>query len=192
MRKWLKPNTRAVLLEERIIGYLDPGAERFLIAMNKPPKLYTTSSCTGRITVVEGRYHWLRDEARIVYKTHTPITASELRRVLSRPFRDLWLKATGPIIHLRAATIECALQVLEASRQAGFKHSGIISKGVEGFTIEVMSSLQIHAPLRMDGKDLHTPEALESLASLANHVLEEGWKRLEELSAALPSLENCY
>ncbi|MCE4611406.1 MAG: hypothetical protein F7B17_05490 [Desulfurococcales archaeon] len=192
MQKWLKPDTRAVLLEERLIGYLDPGAERFLRSMNEPPKLYTTSSCTGRITVVEGRFHWLRDGARIVYKTHTHITVYELKRVLSRPFKDLWLKATGPIVHLRAATIDCALQVLDASRRAGFKHSGIISRGVEGFTVEVMSSLQLHAPLRIEGEDLYSPEALESLVALANQILEEGWRRLEELSTAVPTLENCY
>jgi len=42
------PDIKHVLLEERLIGYLDPGAEKFLKPINEGG-LTTTSSCTGRI-----------------------------------------------------------------------------------------------------------------------------------------------
>jgi tRNA wybutosine-synthesizing protein 3 len=180
MRGWRKPDIRAVLLEERLVGYLDPGAERYLIPLNEPPKLSTTSSCLGRIALVEARYPWLRDDARIVYKTHDPITVEEVKRVLSRPFEDLWLKASGPIIHFKTPEIECAALILEAARSSGFKHSGIISVS-SGYTVEVMSSTEFEAPLRIGGKDLYREDSLAAIVKLANETLAEGRKRLEKL-----------
>ncbi len=192
MLRWKKPDIRSVLFEERLIGYLDPGAERYLAPLNEPPKLYTTSSCTGRIAIVEGRFHWLRDDARIVFKSHDPITVHDVERVLKRPFSDLWLKATGPILHLRAYSLECALELLDAARQSGFKHSGLISAGETGYTVEVMSSIQLNAPLRLGGVDMLARESLDRLVELSNRALEEGRRRLEQLARAAEKLRSCW
>lgn len=113
-----------VLLEERLIGYLDPGAEEVLKRINRPPRIATTSSCTGRITLVDGESHWLRDGARIAYKTHNSISRGEVERVLKRGFKNLWLKVTGPILHLRVEGWECAKSLLEAARKTGLSIAG--------------------------------------------------------------------
>lgn len=185
------PGIEDVLYEERIIGYLDPGAERFLRALNSHPSLWTTSSCTGRITVVEGGRHWERGKTRVVYKTHDPITLGELLRVLSRPFRDLWLKATGPIIHFQTKSLRCAVKLLETARISGFKHSGIFHATREAITIEVVAPTRIDAPLRVRGLDLHTKTGLNLLVVKANEALLDGRKRLERLASALATNHPC-
>ena len=179
------PSIREVLLEERLVGYLDPGAEEYLLKINGAGVL-TSSSCTGRITIVEGRWHWLRDEARVVYKTHKEIGPEVLARVLSRPFDDLWLKVTGPIIHARVPSLECAVKVLEVARSAGFKHSGVLHASPrEGYVIELLSAVQITLPLKLDGRFLVSPDALNELAKMANEALHEGWSRLSRLADSL-------
>lgn len=182
------PSIKDVLLEERLVGYLDPGAEEYLLKINGAG-VATSSSCTGRITIVEGRWHWLRDEARIVYKTHKEIEPEALARVLSRPFGDLWLKVTGPIIHARVPSLECAMKVLEVARSAGFKHSGVLhASPEEGYVIELLSAVQISLPLKLEGRYVVSPAMLGELARMANEALHEGWSRLGRLADSLLSL----
>ncbi len=185
-----KPDIERMLFEERVIGYLDPGAEAFLRSLNARGNLWTTSSCIGRIAVVEGRFHWERGGSRIVYKTHDPLSLEELLRVLARPFPDLWLKASGPIIHFQTPRLECALSLLETARNTGFKHSGIISGG-QVYTIEVAAPTRIDAPLRVGRRDLYTIDGLAVLVEKANEALLEGRRRLERLARSVESLTSC-
>ncbi|MEN2999837.1 MAG: hypothetical protein ABDH61_04605 [Acidilobaceae archaeon] len=174
-----KRSLLAGLREERLIGYLDPGAESFLELLNRPALVVTTSSCTGRITVVEGEWHWLRENARIVFKTHDPVTREELERAAKRFSERLWVKLTGPILHLRTPSLRCAAKLLSHARSSGFKHSGIISLSSRGHTVELMSGVQLALPLL--GGDLG------ELAEILNRALLEGRRRLGELTAKVSS-----
>lgn len=156
MSKWAKweeykRSLLAGLREERLIGYLDPGAERYLELLNRPHLVVTTSSCIGRVTVIEGEWHWLREDARIVFKTHEPVSAGELERVARRFEGRLWAKLTGPILHLRTPSLRSAAKLLSHARSSGFKHSGIISLSSRGHTVELMSAVQLAPPPPQEG-----------------------------------------
>ncbi len=196
LKVWLeyKESLLKGIYEDRIVGYLDPGAERYLEIFNKPTLLATTSSCTGRITLIEGVWHWEREDARVLYKTHDPIEASTIATHISRPFIDnVWLKVTGPIIHFKTLSIRCASKLLDHARASGFKHSGLISVSpVGGYTVEVMSGVQLMVPLKRGGVILIDKGYLESLATMANEALAEGRRRLERLASRLSSgLDAC-
>ncbi len=189
--KWLKVKEEAfkAIWEDRVIGYLDPGAEKFLYLLNKPTLIATISSCTGRITIVEGKWHWERGEARVIYKTHESLEKSVLESHLAKNYyEDLWLKVTGPIIHLRTPRLRCAHHIIRHARVSGFKHSGIISlNNVRGHVVEVMSGVQLMVPLKRGGKLLFNFEPLEDLISMANEALAEGRGRLETLASKVSS-----
>jgi Uncharacterized conserved protein len=196
LRVWLKYKSSLLegVYEDRVIGYLDPGVERYLEVFNKPTLLVTTSSCTGRITVVEGLWHWERGEARILYKTHDPVDVDTIAKHSWRAFTSsVWLKVTGPIIHFKTPSLRCASKLLQYARSSGFKHSGLLSLNpVEGHTVEVMSSVQVIVPLRRDGVTLVDRGSLEGIVSTANEALAEGRRRLENLRSKLSSgLDAC-
>lgn len=172
-----------ILLEERLIGYLDPCAESYLMKLNGP-LIRTTSSCTGRITIIEGKWHWLRDSARVVFKTHSKISVYQLASVLARPFDNLWLKVTGPIIHARVRGAETVRQLMLVAREAGFKHSGIMYIETDGeeFIVEMLSAVQLSMPLRYQGLWTIRPDLLSTIVDMANSALEDGWRRLARLS----------
>lgn len=178
------------ILGERDIGYLDPGIERLLDMINGVPGLATTSTCTGRISLVEGPRPWERGEeaARIVYKTHDPVTPETLLAVMARGYCDLWLRVSPPILHVRASSIECALHLLRLARETGHKHSGIVSvAGEAGIVVEVMSGAQITMPLVSGCTRLVSASArsISEIARLANATLAENRARLERLAEAL-------
>lgn len=190
--EWARIKKEALesIIEDRIIGYLDPYIDPILIAINEVPLLATTSSCIGRIVIVEGSRYWLRDKARIVYKSHDHITVDDLKRVLRRPFKDLWLIASGPILHIKSPSFSCSLEVIASARESGFKHSGIIS-AKNFYVIELMSSTQIYMPLRLKGTDLIDERGLEVLVDMANKTVDEGRQRLSRLVEGIRGLRSC-
>jgi len=179
-----------ILKQERIIGYLDPYAEEYILELNGE-NFATSSSCLGRITIIEGKWPWERDKSRVVYKSHEKISVYSIANVVSRPFNDLWLKVTGPIIHIRTERIDCALNLLNLARTSGFKHSGILSSSDNIFTVELMSAVQITMPLKMNDTFVFNIESLNEIVDRANDALEEGHKRLRKLTKLVKELLIC-
>ncbi len=187
-RSWsrLKEQVWSMIEEDRLIGYLDPGIEEVLGKLNRIPLIATTSSCIGRITIIDGVRPWDRRDSLIVYKTHTRPMPSEVHRVLSRPFRNLWIKATGPILHLRTPSIQCASWTLEVFRPHGFKHSGIISLDqARGYTVELMSGVDVTAPIRLDGRDIVEPGRVQEILDRVMDYIEDARRGLAEAAERL-------
>jgi len=173
----------STLLEERLVSYLDPGAEEILLKINSLRDVVTTSSCIGRITIIEAKFPWeRREESRIVFKSHYQINEFEVALIISRDLFPLWLKVTGPIVHIRARSLSCASKLLEIARRSGFKHSGIISIDKEGpscCTLEINSSTQMITPLKTSKSIVARGQDLKAIVKLANEILLKGRRRLE-------------
>lgn len=185
-----KARLRDIIVEERDIGYLDPGIEDIISGLNRLGGIATVSTCIGRVSIVEARRPWERGEeaSRVVYKTHGVFSEEALVRVLSLGLCNLWLKASGPIMHVRVSDVGCALHILKYARSTGFKHSGIISLGGErGVVVELMSAMQIAVPLRLECRDLVYPGREHMLVELADSTVKEGRSRLRELVNLLTS-----
>jgi len=61
------------ILDDLEIGYLDVDLLPLLVLINRDRELYTTSSCSGRITVMDAEYPWEKEEeTAIVFKTQRP------------------------------------------------------------------------------------------------------------------------
>lgn len=175
------------LLEDREVGYLDPGMEELLLEFFRVPTLYTTSSCAGRVSVVEGEWPWERDGTSVVLKVHRRVGAEEVKRVLGLPYDNLWLHVTGPIIHVNALDLGSAVRVLDVGRRAGFKHSGLLGCSNRGYVVELISGIQMTVPVKRRGRVLVADGYLEELVELANEMLEQGWGRLRRLRELVSS-----
>lgn len=180
-----KMRVMEAILEDAIIGYLDPGSLGLLEMLNRPARVATLSSCIGRITLVAGRRPWSRREAYIAFKTHDRITVDDIVRVAGRGFRNLWLKATGPILHVKTDSMECAMHMLSQARPYGFKHSGIISVSHEGVVVEFMSAVDVTMPLVIDGSPVAT--GLEKLVDEVNDAVHGARQLLHEFARQLSS-----
>lgn len=186
--KWEKWQYRKKLAWSKIwedleIGYLDRDLLPLLILINRDRNFYTTSSCSGRILLMDSKYPWSRDETGIVFKSHVPIRDSELDFVFSlEPYVNFWLSVTGPIIHLYASSPKKAIWLLNLARRQGFKHSGIMyvsrSKGV---FVELITGIYLSQTIKLRNKIIISQAELRELIKLVNTVLVEGKKRLHRL-----------
>lgn len=175
------------------IGYLDRDLLPLLILVNKDSELYTTSSCSGRITVMDSSYPWSREETGIVFKSHIPVEAKELEFIYNlKPLKNVWINVTGPIIHLYALNLNKALTILKASRKLGFKHSGILNVNKKrGILLELVTGIYISQLARCGDQIIIDKHDLDTLVGMANRSLIEGKLRLHnlyvELSKILPT-----
>ncbi len=188
LKQWLrrKEEFRRRIAEDREIGYLDPGIEEVLRKFFERSKSYTTSSCSGRITIVDAEKPWTREGSTVVFRSHDPVSLEEVMSILSKPAsHTFWLVAAGPIIHVVCYDEEEAYEVLRIAREAGFKHSGILSKTSKGIIVELRTGIRIVAPLKEKDRVLVGEEYLARLIDHANNAVAEGRERLRRLARVL-------
>ncbi|BBD71730.1 hypothetical protein HS1genome_0119 [Sulfodiicoccus acidiphilus] len=170
------------IFKDREIGYLDPDILPTLQAFFSWPNLFTKSSCSGRITVIDAHMPWDRKNSTVVFKDHLGITSNQLDAVVEKgALRKLWLIVQGPIFHVYAKTLDDVWKLLQVSRSVGFKHSGLLTKNSNGYLVEVRSGVRMDHLLY----DRSPLSEFGPVVSVANEVLKRGKERLFSLTQAL-------
>ncbi len=185
------------LWEDLEIGYLDLDIVDILVELFLRPKSFTTSSCSGRIVLMDSEYPWAKEETMIIFKKHGPVEPEEILEAASKPVAErLWLSVQGPIIHVETLDIEEAFTILEAARRAGFKHSGVLASTRKGILVELRTGIRVNIPLAEPDEKLIRWESIERITRLANKALREAKKRLnrlrEELRRIRPPVEQMW
>ncbi len=174
------------IYEDLDIGYLDRRILGLLKVINARKKSYTTSSCSGRVVVLDSHYPWERDEDNVVFKSHDLIDSSVLKKALEiKPLRRFWIQATGPILHIMTLDEAEALELIRIARMAGFKHSGVMGCSDKGWLVELVSGVQVTIPFKDNESIYIETENLDELVRLLNGMLEEGWNRITRLERLL-------
>ncbi len=169
------------------IGYVDRDIVRFIMDIfEKCRNIFTISSCSGRITLVDAPYPWVRKESTVVFKKHEAVSLDEVLNVLKqRCAYRLWIIASGPIMHFVANSLDVAQRLLNIARSCGFKHSGIISLRRDGIVVEVISGTWTSTLLKEGDTVLLESDKLAIVVKLFNDILLEGKSRLKALHEAI-------
>ncbi len=174
------------LWEDLEIGYLDLDIVDILVEFFLRPKSFTTSSCSGRIVIMDSEFPWTKEETMIVFKKHEPISKEELLHVIREPISErLWLSIQGPIIHVETLDLNEAFEVLDVARRAGFKHSGILASTRKGILVELRTGIRVNIPLGGANSLWFKSESIDEIVSLANKALGEAKERLDRLRREL-------
>ncbi len=183
-RKWEFWNR---LWEDLEIGYLDEDLLPILILFNLDKNIYTMSSCSGRITISDSTYPWSREETSVVFKKHEPVNVEEIIPIYDKPVvRRLWFNVTGPIIHLSVNSLEYALEILRIARNAGYKHSGILSiNPSKGVLLELTTGIWMSQLIKTREKIIIGKDKLGELVDIGNEVLRKGKETLNRLYMVL-------
>jgi tRNA wybutosine-synthesizing protein 3 len=157
-------------LDKSTKGSIDKPIIPILDAINSMADYYTTSSCSGRIMIMEPseerHVDWL-------YVTHGKITTEDVKKHMTP---SSWIKQTGIILHIACRTLEAAEKMLKGLRDAGFKRTGIIS--TKKCIIELLSTESMAAPLKNA-----TDDYLEVLVDEANKLMDRTNNSLERLKS---------
>jgi len=170
------------LEREALQGRVDEDILPLLRLLNTHPRIYTTSSCSGRIMVAEAvRPSFSKGRGfRPVAKWHHPVPPDLVREVVSN-VEYAWLMVRGAILHVAAADAKTAYKIVEIGRETGHKHSGIIAMNRAGIFVEILGEERLDIPIKRG-----SPIAdIDAAVDLANKTLILAKLRLYWLAARL-------
>ena len=152
--------------------------------LNAASSYYTTSSCAGRINLLEVDDFGKKSTASFLATWHGPCTLEGLKQALSKATRQVWLKAEPPILHVSCRDLDVANALLKTCYSAGFKYSSIKSLK-NGVLVEINSTEKMEVPLVEGGNLLVSDSYLEYLVSMANRKIAKAHAKLERLTGLL-------
>lgn len=166
-------------------GHIDERLINLITLINKHPDYYTTSSCSGRISLFTDNASANKAEADWLYITHEKAEVNTILKVVQKeklPASIVWFRQEGFILHACARNQESATNFLQFAQANGFKKTTLLSFA-KRFIIEVVSTQRIDSPIASEGKLLVDEKYITFLTSLANEKLattHQHIKRLED------------
>lgn len=162
-------------------GKVDEDIIDLLLLINSIRGVYTTSSCSGRIGIIEEPALGAKPLSRWLIKEHHPIEFEEAKAALKNAEKGLiFLKSQPPIFHVIAEDLERAKKLHELGLASGFKYTTfkVISKR---YLVEINATEYLTAPLGRDGKVLVSDDYLRFALKIGNSMLRRSKGRLPRL-----------
>ncbi len=173
------------LKKAKIENKVDTGIEPILNIINQSNDYYTSSSCYGRIVLLEIPNIGDKKRAKFLGKWHRTIDIDELySAVKMAKIGQIWLLSQSPIIHISAKTVDSADRLLKIAISCGFKNSGLKSLGRK-IVIEICSTERLDVPIGNDGILFCSKNHLELLTSISNEILKKSTEKMHKLEKEL-------
>ncbi|MFH1013863.1 MAG: hypothetical protein V1769_05085 [Thermoplasmatota archaeon] len=156
-----------------------------LQSINNDERYVTTSSCAGRIVVLEVPI--LGDKKQAVFHGcwHQSPSFLELKQALEKySTGQLWFLAQPPIFHIGVVDLESANILLKTGILSGFKNSGVktLKKHI---VVELLSTERLDMPLGEKGVIYYDDSYLHFLLQTAEMVVERSKEKLDRLRTSM-------
>lgn len=151
---------------------IDVKALPILEALNAREDYFTTSSCAGRIVLMQIPGIGKKRGAEFLQKWENNIdveavhTAAKLGKT-----GELWLMAQPPIFHVAANDLSAAGTLVAVAKQSGFKNSSIKAIGRK-IIVEISSTEELDVPLGRNGRMFCPDDYIELIVDIANEIIE--------------------
>ena len=153
--------------------------------INKSPNFFTTSSCSGRITLLINNSKKLPN--LFFYRTHKTINFSDFKKHLMLACKTdqlIYFKQEPAILVVACKNKDHQTNLFSLARNNGWKNSGILSLDKK-FLIELKSTEKIIFPIVFLGKILVDDEFLKLVIKITNQNLEKTWEKIKRLENLL-------
>ncbi|NJE54186.1 hypothetical protein [Thermococcus sp. 21S9] len=162
-------------------GKVDEDIIDLLLLINSIRGIYTTSSCSGRIGIIEEPALGAKPLSRWLIKVHREMTFPEAKKALENAKEGLiFLKSQPPIFHVVAEDLEKAKRLHELGLASGFKYTTfkVISNR---YLVEINATEYLTAPLGRDGRVMASDDYLRFALEIGNSMLRRSKGRLPRL-----------
>ncbi|KAL8151209.1 hypothetical protein V2J09_021017 [Rumex salicifolius] len=179
-------------------GNIDAPILPLLKTLNLHPSFFTTSSCSGRISIFS---HPIASTAAKkakggtwIFITHDPADPASVLRLLfpsksestqSSPDSDLVFRFEPLIIAVECKDVQSAQLLVSLAISCGFRESGITSVSGKRVMVAIRCSIRLEVPLGSNKELLVSKEYVRYLAELANAKMEANRKRTDGFLEAL-------
>jgi tRNA wybutosine-synthesizing protein 3 len=167
------------------IGSIDHGIRRIVELINSKPDYCTTSSCAGRVTLLE-RKSDRKDQSSWLLSSHTSVSSMELKDNLKSD-HDVWLMQESFILHVFCRDIDSASKFLAVCKDMGLKHAGIVSTSKK-LMVEAIGNEKIETLMMKEGRLLVDDAYIEIIVKECNDRMERNRKKLDILYTQLKQI----
>ena len=176
---------RKALAEDKVDRDIIPLLEK----INALDNYFTTSSCSGRISVMEMPHFGDKVNSVWLGKWHREVTVEEVIEAIGEhKTGQLWFLVRSPILHVAARTMEDAVKLLNLSIGLGFKYSSIKSVSHKKLLVEIRSTERMDVPLGENGELWVSEEYIERIVNLANAQVRRFKGKLKRLEGEIGRL----
>ena len=183
-----KENALKSLSDDYECKKVDEGVFQVLELINKMEGFYTSSSCAGRIVLLEIPQIGDKRGARFLGIWHRSIEVKEVMIAITKAKKGfLWLLAQAPIFHIGAQTLDLANMMVKTAVSCGFKNSAVKSTEKK-INIEICSTERLDAPIGKDGCLFCDEDYLSLLGEVSNEVIERSQKKLNKFIKKIQTL----
>ena len=190
-KKFFDNRRRALLKLQKAISErrVDKKAISIIKKINKKADYFTTSSCSGRIVIIEIPFPGKKRKARFLGKWHNEIKEEDVYNALKKAKNgEIWFLVQSPIFHIASISMRNAKKLLNLAIQSGFKYSSI--KAFNGkVMIEILSTERIDAPIGKDGKLYVSNDYIKLLVEISNILMEKMQKKLKKFEKGLEIMD---
>ncbi|ELU15002.1 hypothetical protein CAPTEDRAFT_167017 [Capitella teleta] len=164
-------------------GSVDVSILHLVQLINEQETCFTTSSCSGRICLVEQEAEGKvkKKGCAWLYMTHEIADPNLVLRVAQKAEGNAVLKFEGFVLHLQCCDLKIAAHLLSEAVASGFRNSGISVGGKGRITLAVRSTHSLEVPVTFNGVMAVSEEYIKSIVKLANAKMEENNIRIERL-----------
>lgn len=168
-------------------GHIDKGIVNILNQINSKKDYYTTSSCAGRIVLLE-KFSKKKNESSWLFVKHNKIKFNEIANQLrnNKIKNEVWFKQEPLILHVRCRNINAAKRFLDASRKI-FKRAGVISLSDKKIVIEIIGSERIDTIIA-DKNFIADRDYIKEVVGYANKNFVENKKKNERFREIIKKL----
>lgn len=134
------------------------------------PEFFTTSTCSGRITLMELNENETKKENVFYRKWHRRVKNNEVQEAVNAYTgkQNLWLRQDSFVYVLGTNSWENAKKIIRACQAAGVKRYGVHHFENEKILMEVFGTQHLSIPLVIKGKKLSDQTALREYVKIAN------------------------
>ncbi len=150
-------------------------------------EFFTTSTCSGRITLMDLDETEKKREGAFFRKWHRTVTFDEVWEGICDETNtgNVWFKQDGLVVLIGTNTLENAKHVLNVVHNLGIKRVGINHFEPGKIHIELFGTQHMSVPVKRGKEILAGKEYVKELVKLANKKWKLNDKTLKKLCAAL-------
>ncbi|XP_040912116.1 tRNA wybutosine-synthesizing protein 3 homolog isoform X1 [Toxotes jaculatrix] len=171
-------------------GSVDQDIEHVVSLLNSCEEYFTTSSCSGRIILIDGAPESSdvqKQNCIWLFVSHQKCTSDDLVSALAKSSRDAVLKFEPFVLHVQCRRLEDAQLMHSVAINSGFRNSGLTVSKTGKIITAVRSTHGLEVPLSHEGKLLVEHEYIHFLTHIANQKMEENLRRIHRFYQNLQS-----
>lgn len=161
--------------------------------MNSWPFVFTTSSCSGRIALIDAPFVGPKKESEKAFRWHSKVDPARVLGAIREytPRNVLWLKFDSFILAFSVSSLKWAKFFLNLARFINLKDSGIrsINPNAGYINMDFMSTEKLSLPVKISNHIMLSEEDLTKIIQIANFLMDKNKIKLKLLYDILVILD---